>query len=722
MTDPAALAKMREALERENADHHWHHHYEWDERAVILAEHGELAESLLVSIRRNVAGMDIKGAVEVPPALAVPPLNPVEPWAVRANADAVDEAWAAFLAHLRTAQAGRPSNAWIKRASALLAALGPQAPAALAEWAELAPVTAPEPIPFSWYGESGTHVWDAFNATALKGLLWTLPLLPASASLARAVGRVVERALRKIPGVGPQSPKLANAAVYALSAMEGPDALAQLARLASTVTFKGTLKQIDAALDRRALAMGLTRDRIEEMAVPHYGLTEVGRLAEELDGVTVELLVDPSPRLAWTNAAGKTVKSVPASVRRDHAERLAELKGAVKDIAKMLTAQAERLDSLFLAEREWAMPEWREYYLDHPLVGTLARRLLWLVGDAVCAWDGGLVALDGTPVPDGPVRLWHPIGREIAEVMAARAWLAERGVVQPFKQAHREVYLLTAAEENTGTYSNRYAAHVLRQHQFHALASARGWADKLRLMVDDSYPPATRELARWNLRAEYWVEGAGDDWNTDTTEAGTYLRLITDQVRFYPLDAPTNWAHAGGGGYGVWGTAPGEPLPLDTVPPLVFSEIMRDVDLFVGVASVGNDPTWQDGGPEGRFQNYWREYAFGDLSGTAQTRREILTALVPRLAIADRAHVDGRFLVVRGDLRTYKIHLGSGNILMDPGDQYLCIVPGQAKDGGDKVFLPFEGDRTLAIVLSKALMLARDTEITDPTITRQIRR
>ena len=49
--------------------------------------------------------------------------------------------------------------------------------------------------------------------------------------------------------------------------------------------------------------------------------------------------------------------------------------------------------------------------------------------------------------------------------------------------------------------------------------------------------------------------------------------------------------------------------------------------------------------------------------------------------------------MVRGDLRTYKIHLGSGNILMEPNDQYLCIVPAQRR-GADRrrVFLPFEGD------------------------------
>jgi hypothetical protein len=37
-----------------------------------------------------------------------------------------------------------------------------------------------------------------------------------------------------------------------------------------------------------------------------------------------------------------------------------------------------------------------------------------------------------------------------------------------------------------------------------------------------------------------------------------------------------------------------------------------------------------------------------------------------------------------------------------------------------QVFLPFEGDRVLAVILSKAMLLAADSKITDPAITRQI--
>jgi hypothetical protein len=93
------------------------------------------------------------------------------------------------------------------------------------------------------------------------------------------------------------------------------------------------------------------------------------------------------------------------------------------------------------------------------------------------------------------------------------------------KLAHREVYLLTPAEELTRSYSNRFAAHILKQHQLHALCAARGWKNKLRWMVDDEYPPASRPLPQWGLRAEFWIEGAGDNYGTDTNESGAYRQI-----------------------------------------------------------------------------------------------------------------------------------------------------------------------------------------------------
>ena len=102
-------------------------------------------------------------------------------------------------------------------------------------------------------------------------------------------------------------------------------------------------------------------------------------------------------------------------------------------------------------------------------------------------------------------------------------------------------------------------------------------------------------------------------------------------------------------------------------------------------------------------------------------RKSVLESLLPKLTIRDRCRITDRYLWVRGESNEYRIHLGSGNVLMEPGSQYLCIVRG----GGDTaatVPLPFEGDSMLAIILSKAFLLANDKAIRDQTILRQIRR
>ncbi|WP_435172674.1 DUF4132 domain-containing protein [Actinacidiphila sp. bgisy145] len=655
--------------------------------------------------------------------LTEPALDVGEAWSDTALADAAElgPPWSALLRHAATATAARPTAGWNAQGSALLDRLGADtARTRITGW--LALVGRPRTLPYRGRGYAQVaqdDLYDPYNANALRGLAWLLALLPPHPDTARALGRLVETSLRKVPGIGPRHPKVANAAVLALSRIEDEAALAELARLAARVTFKGTLKQLDTALGARAAALGMSREEVEELAVPAYGLTEVGRLPHEHGELAV---TGGKAVLTWRTPAGKAVKSPPAALKREQPELITELKAAAKDIDKMLRAQTERLDRQFLARRTWPYAAWRARYLDHPLLGTLARRLLWTVDGRACGWArGALRTLTdeelGTVAEDAAVELWHPVGQEPAEVAGWRDWLERHAVTQPFKQAHREVYPLTDAERATGTYSNRFAGHVLRQYPFHALAAVRGWRDPLRLAVDDDFPPATRELPRWGLRAEYWVEGVEED----VSESGAFVWLATDQVRFYRAGAAENVAHAHVGRYGpVRGQEPAEPVPLAEVPPLVLSEVLRDVDLFVGVASVGNDPEWQDGGPEGRFRTYWQSYGFGELSQTALARRDLLARLVPRLAIAERCSVEGRFLHVRGDRHTYKIHLGSGNILRTPDGRYLCIVPKAAPGTPAVGYLPFEGDRTLAIVLSKAMMLARDTEITDPAVLSQL--
>ena len=662
-------------------------------------------------------------------------IEPGEAWSDSALADLEKKkakaktAWNDLLLKCQSGGGGKFTPKWKKEVEPLLKSIGFDAfKEHLLRWFPL--VDKPRTIPFvrqnPWESDQD-HLIRPQHVELLRGLVWCAGL-QEDTEFARALAKLALSSYRKVPGKGPRLVSLGNACITSLGMMPGLSPIGQLAILKVKVKFGTAQKEIEKAFNAAAARESLPRDEIEEMAVPSYGLEEVGVLRETFDEYQAEVIVDGSAAsLRWLKE-GKLLKSIPAAVKKAHPEEFKELQGSLKDINAMLPAQRERIDSLFLAQKSWPLPIWRERYLDHPLLGTIARRLIWSFTskgknlDGIW-FDGKLIHADGKPLTlkeDATVSLWHPIGHPTEEILHWREWFEKHEVVQPFKQAHREIYLLTDAERRTGTYSNRFAAHILKQHQFNALCLARGWKNKLRLMVDDTYPPAHRSLPLWNLRAEFWIEGAGTEYGQDTNESGTYLYLTTDQVRFYNLEAPQLHAHAGGGGYGSWNQETDDPVSLDTIPPLVLSEIMRDVDLFVGVASVGNDPNWNDGGPRGQHRDYWQSYSFGELSATAQTRKTLLERLIPRLKIAERCSFEDRFLRVRGDIRTYKIHLGSGNILMLPNDQYLCIVAKQTVAGAERVFLPFEGDNTLSIILSKAFLLAEDKKITDPTITSQL--
>lgn len=77
-------------------------------------------------------------------------------------------------------------------------------------------------------------------------------------------------------------------------------------------------------------------------------------------------------------------------------------------------------------------------------------------------------------------------------------------------------------------------------------------------------------------------------------------------------------------------------------------------------------------------------------------------------------------VVIDGELNEYSIHLGSGVVHRLPGG-HVCIVAVGAQHRG-RLFLPFaDDDPRTAEIISKTLLLARDSEIQDPTILEQLR-
>lgn len=612
--------------------------------------------------------------------------------------------WIKLLANIPAATVAKPTAKWKAAATELLEAVGREEFARQSErW-------------FALVGARAQQRLGVRNGLILRALIWYASLLDGEV-VCRALANAIEGGCRKLPQGGLFASSLAKAGIAALETMPGLEPLAQLSRLKHRLKSPWGLEEVEKALAIAVKRTGASLTEVEEVSCPTFDLDAEGRLVRPLGDFVAEVAVTGTHEvtLTWRDSKGQALAREPSQLKAQATEVKA-LKQLARDIEKMLQAQRERIERLLLAGRTWAVNAWRSRYLDHPLLSQQTRRLIWQFTDGKRSeagiWLGGkIVTVQGKSLdwlrPTSQVQLWHPLGVPSATVQGWRQWLEDHQVSQPFKQAHREIYLLTDAEIATRTYSNRFAAHILRQHQFKALCDARGWKYEFLGNWDSGgNTGATLLLPGGNGAAHFWLNHAGNQYSP----AGVCVYASTDQVRFSDEQSPAK--------------------DLANIPALIFSEVMRDVDLFVSVCSIGTDPAWNQATAapaaqaEAPHQDYWQQFAFGDLSATAQTRRDVLERLLPRLRIATCCSVEKKFLVVKGSLRTYKIHLGSGNILMKPNDQYLCIVPDRGSasaKAGDKLFLPFEGDSTLSIILSKAFLLADDQKIKDETILRQLK-
>jgi hypothetical protein len=321
--------------------------------------------------------------------------------------DAARSAWTALFRHALGGSGARPSKPWLKEARACIQTLGDAAFKAQAiDWFSLVQKPAELRLVVS---DGYPHYAPALaerNADLLRGLVWACATLDDSA-LARSVGDLAVVCFTKIPSVGPVSAKVGNACVYTLGAAPGLEGVAQLGRLKTRVKYTVANRLIEKALDAAAARTGTDKDALEDLAVPTFGLTEPGRGQFTIGDFTAEMTIaeDDSASLLWrTSGGGKAQASVPAELSRERAPEVKALRKQAKDVASMLAAQRVRLERLLGGERSWRHADSRARFLDHPLLASLARRLVWQLQDGdratLAAWSSGrFVDVDDRPVP-----------------------------------------------------------------------------------------------------------------------------------------------------------------------------------------------------------------------------------------------------------------------------------------------------------------------------------
>jgi hypothetical protein len=380
--------------------------------------------------------------------------------------------------------------------------------------------------------------------------------------------------------------------------------------------------------------------------------------------------------------SGRTLKSVPKEVRASAGYQ--EAKEAVARLREHVGRLRRGLLERLLATGETLTPEELSRLLRQPTARTMLSRLILRSEDGVLglldADEMALRALDDSLHPiTAPVTIAHPYHLFQAGTLADwQREIVHRRIVQPVKQAFRELYVLTPAEQETRTYSRRFAGHTVDGAITIGLLAGRGWRVRRH---DEAYAykifPGLRAVFTLPHNAHYLGEPSS--------------QATIDEISFEPYGPSSPYASQ----------AEHARVPLELVPPLIFSEVMRDADLVVAVAG-------RTGGTYLSNEIYARV-------------GELVRALLDDLGLQG-VTVDRHYAYVQGKLAHYRVHLGSATIHIEPGS-YLCIVPERWGHTHERLFLPFADDANSKIseVISKILLLLADDQIKDESILRQIR-
>ncbi len=389
-----------------------------------------------------------------------------------------------------------------------------------------------------------------------------------------------------------------------------------------------------------------------------------------IDDIVIEPVIgDDGKTEIVVSKDGKPLKSIPAKLKKN------ETVIALTELKKTLTEQYRRTRLMFEeameCETAFTMEETSALFA-HPVVKPILDKLVFVSGE-ICGFpiETGLKSADGTEhrlAADAKLTVAHPytlfkfgVWREY------QAYLYEHNIVQAFRQIFRELYVKTADEKGTD-HSLRYAGHQIQPSKTVSVLKSRRW-------VADVEDGLQKVYYKENIVARIYAMA---DW-------------------FSPADieAPTlEWVE-------FVDRHTGKTVPIDDIPDILFSEVMRDVDLAVSVAHVGGVD------PEASHS-------------TVEMREAILSFVLPMFRLSNVKVENGR-AVIDGNLANYTVHLGSG-VVHQIGGTMIPVLPVHSQHRG-RVFLPFvDEDPKTAEIMSKVILFAEDDKIKDPMILSEIQR
>lgn len=369
---------------------------------------------------------------------------------------------------------------------------------------------------------------------------------------------------------------------------------------------------------------------------------------------------------------GKRQKTLPKTLSKN--ETVLDLKNVIKELKEQKRRAKESLEKAMTDAVEFSTEELRKI-IGNPVLSKTVLTLVWTSngkngflrkeGESLCLCD--IWGKEAVLSESDKVKAAHPHDfMQEGEWAAYMHFLYEHKIVQPFKQVFREYYPLTDEERQEKTVSRRYAGHQVQPQRTIALLKGRGW-------TIDYEEGLQKVFYKENLIVRMY---AAADWFSPADIEPPTLEII----QFFDRNT-------------------GKCVDLEKIPPVLFSEVMRDIDLVVSVAHAGGVD------PEASHS-------------TVEMRTAIASELL-RLLKLGNVELIGSHAKIHGSLANYSVHMGSG-VVHGEGIGMLAILPVHSQSRG-RIFLPFaDEDPKTAEIMSKIILLAEDKKIKDPSILRQL--
>jgi hypothetical protein len=280
-----------------------------------------------------------------------------------------------------------------------------------------------------------------------------------------------------------------------LSGNTSPAALQMLLSIARRHRTNSVQVLAQALVERIADERGWTTDELADRTIPTAGLDERGIIDLEIGSRLYQAKLDAEDVLTLYNPDGKVVKNLPqvseGPDKQSATEAKKVLSNAKKELKQVHEFQAKRLYEALCIGRRWQLAEWRRFLLEHPIVGRLVQRLVWLGLDAQDEIVGSFRPLEDLSLTDSSdnavdlasfagVRLAH---RSFFTAEQAATWkqhLADYKIEPLFNQLDRPVLVSatgTSIDDRTGyiveAFKLRSAAQKLGYER--AQAEDGGW-------------------------------------------------------------------------------------------------------------------------------------------------------------------------------------------------------------------------------------------------------